>query len=246
MIIALFADIHGNREALDACLAHARARKAERYIFLGDMIGYGADPAYIVDTVAKYQSEGAVVIRGNHDAAIEDGTEHMNDYAKAAIEWTAGQLDSAQKEWLKDLAMSHEDDNILYVHSEASHPKSWIYVRSPGEAERSMRATDKYVTFCGHVHRPQLYHMAPQKPPLCFIPSANLGIPLSKNHKWLAVLGAVGQPRDEIPLAAYALYDDVKNVLTFQRVPYDIESAANKIKAAGLPGILSARLYIGR
>jgi diadenosine tetraphosphatase ApaH/serine/threonine PP2A family protein phosphatase len=109
-----------------------------------------------------------------------------------------------------------------------------------------MRATDKRVTFSGHIHRPHLYHMNPHKPSSCFVPKTDVPILLVKSHKWHAILGSVGQPRDEIPTAAYAIYDDRSASLTFQRAAYDIERAAHKIKAAGLPAILSARLYIGR
>src|SRR4051812_1122226 len=92
MRLALFADIHGNREAFDACLDHARHRGADSFGFMGDLVGYGADPAYIVDTVAEYCERGAFAILGNHDAAVLRDNENMNDYARAAIEWTRDEL----------------------------------------------------------------------------------------------------------------------------------------------------------
>ncbi|MGL4242116.1 MAG: metallophosphoesterase family protein, partial [Beijerinckiaceae bacterium] len=61
-----------------------------------------------------------------------------------------------------------------------------------------------------------------------------------------AVLGAVGQPRDGDPRAAYALFDPSTRMLTIRRVPYDIDSAAAKIRRAGLPLRLADRLYEGR
>lgn len=246
MLIAILSDIHANREAFDACMAHAGRQGAEHFVFLGDIVGYGADPSYVADQVASRVSDGAVAIIGNHDAALFEGTGGMNAYARAAIEWTERKLDSAQKAFLTKLPLSAEHGDALFVHSDASQPKQWIYVSSSAEAERSLTATDKHVTFCGHVHRPQLYHMAPGKPAVCFIPSAGVGIPLARSRRWLAVLGSVGQPRDETPSAAYALFDDARGVLSYHRVPYDIEKAAAKIKAAGLPAILSARLFIGR
>ena len=86
MLIAILSDIHANKEAFDACMAHARRQGAERFVFLGDMIGYGADPGYVVDEVARHVAKGAVAILGNHDAAITEGTGGMNAYARAAIE----------------------------------------------------------------------------------------------------------------------------------------------------------------
>jgi diadenosine tetraphosphatase ApaH/serine/threonine PP2A family protein phosphatase len=246
MLIAILSDIHANREALDACLAHARRAGAERFVFLGDLVGYGADPAYVVDLAAAMQADGAIVIMGNHDEAVGGDVSRMNSYARVALEWTRDQLSRAQMDFLAGLPLSAEDGEVLYVHSEATNPAGWIYVLSAQEADRSMDATEQRVVFCGHVHRPQLYHRVGSKPAVFFQPCAGMPIPLVRSHKWQAVLGSVGQPRDEIASAAYALYDDTKSVLTFHRVAYDIERAARKIKAAGLPQILSARLFIGR
>ncbi len=246
MLTAIFADIHSNREAFDACLADARRRGAEHFAFLGDLVGYGADPGYVVDRVAEFREAGALVVQGNHDAAIAIPQENMNSYARAALDWTRDKLNAAQKDFLAGLPLTAESGETLFVHAEAYNPTHWTYISRASEAERSMRSTDKRVTISGHIHRPHLYHMTPHKPSSCFVPQADVPILLAKSHKWHAILGSVGQPRDEIPSAAYAIYDDRSALLTFQRAPYDIERAARKIKAAGLPAILSARLYIGR
>ena len=170
----------------------------------------------------------------------------MNSYARDALDWTRDQLTPAQRAFLESMPLEAELGEALFVHADAHRPGSWHYVTSVSDADRSLRATDKRLTFCGHVHRPQLYHKAPYKFPVCFIPASGVAIPLAKSQRWLAVVGAVGQPRDEIPSAAYALYDSEKATLAFMRAPYDIERAARKIKEAGLPAILSARLFIGR
>ena len=119
-------DIHGNREAFDACLAHARRLGVRRTIILGDLVGYGADPVYVVDLAHKMQEEGAIVLLGNHDEAVSGSAAGMNDYARAAVEWTRGKLDVAQKKFLADLPRSHRESDALYVHSEASDPRAWI------------------------------------------------------------------------------------------------------------------------
>jgi len=245
-LLALFADIHANREALDACLKDAKACGAMQFVFLGDLVGYGADPAYVIDFVARRQSEGAIVIQGNHDAAIAQGAGDMNDSACAAIDWTRGKLDKQQQAFLTALPLTAELGDVLFVHADASAPARWIYITSAFEAQRSMRATPKRLTLCGHVHRPQLYQSSPFGLPSAQTPNANVPIPIDGRRKWLAVLGAVGQPRDDNPAAAYALYDPVGGELTFRRVPYDIATAAGKIRAAGLPEILAARLFTGR
>lgn len=246
MLLALFSDIHGNREGFDACLADARKRGAERFVFLGDLVGYGADPAYVIDRVAQLEAEGALVVKGNHDAAISAPFVSMNQYARAAIEWTRNELNEAQKAFLADLPLTAELGEMLFVHSEAYDPEGWIYVTRAFEAHRSMCATGKRITVSGHVHSPHLYHMTSEKTASGIVPSSGVAMQLAESAKWHAILGSVGQPRDSIPAAAYGLYDDRSRLFTFQRVSYDIERAAHKIKAAGLPALLSARLFIGR
>ena len=120
--LAIFADIHANRQAFQACLDSARARGAEQIVCLGDIVGYGADPEWAVDTVMDLVSDGAVAIIGNHDAAIGTTSESMNAVAQAAIEWTRGRLSAPQRRFLAELPFRHEDGDRLYVHSEASHP----------------------------------------------------------------------------------------------------------------------------
>jgi diadenosine tetraphosphatase ApaH/serine/threonine PP2A family protein phosphatase len=255
MLIALLTDIHANREAFDACRAEALRLGAKKFIYLGDLVGYGADPAYVVDRVAEDVAHGAVSLMGNHDlAAVQGATQGahfvMHPMARAAIEWTSSQLDASQKAFLAAMPFTAKTRSAtgaatLYVHSEASAPRQFIYVTEPQIAERSLNATDAHVTFCGHVHRPQLYHMASGKPPHLFTLTPDLPTPLARSRRWLAVLGSVGQPRDGNPLAAFALYDDARATLTSVRIPYDIETAAEKIIRAGLPDFLAERLFFG-
>ncbi len=246
MPVAVLSDIHANREALTACLADARRRGADRFVFLGDLVGYGADPAFAVDTVMREVERGALAVKGNHDAAIGEPSEAMNPTATQAIEWTRRQLDPAQKAFLAGLPLTAVEGDVLYVHANAWTPGDWGYVRSEIEAERSLRATRAQITFCGHTHVPALYHMSPMRPPVAFLPPANKAVPLSRSRRWLAVLGAVGQPRDGNPAACYAMFNSSPPELAVIRVPYDAEAAAAKIRAAGLPESLAARLVLGR
>ena len=247
MRIAIFSDIHANREAFDACLTHAARLGVDRHAFLGDLVGYGADPQYIVDRIARFAEAGSIVIRGNHDEAANTGvTTGMNDYARKAIDWTRQHLDDASHAMLAALPLSIEEEERLYVHSEAAAPAEWRYITDASSAERSMIATRQRLTFCGHVHIPQLYNMSPRKPAQFFDPKPNTAIPLIGQRQWLAVMGAIGQPRDKNPAAAYAILDLTAKNLTYYRVPYDMEPTAQKIHAAGLPAILAARLFVGR
>ncbi|RXH17372.1 metallophosphoesterase family protein [Bradyrhizobium guangzhouense] len=246
MLLAVFSDIHGNRQAFEACLKVARARAAERFILLGDFVGYGADPEWVVDTAMDLVAHGAVAVRGNHDEAVNTTTESMNNEAQIAIEWTRGRLDAAQRRFLAELPMLVEDSDRLFVHSEASSPKRWHYVRSTTDAAKSLIATPAHITFCGHIHRPALYSMSVTAKMTSFVPKTDVSVQLLRGRQWLVVLGSVGQPRDGDPAASFVLFDTVSCQVTYCRVPYDIASAANKIRENGLPPWLADRLSQGR
>lgn len=246
MLLALFSDIHGNRQAFTACLQAARGRGAERLVFLGDFIGYGGDPEWILDTAMALVAEGALAVRGNHDEAILNPSQSMNADAQAAIDWTRGRLSAAQRRFLAELPLTVAEEDRLYVHAEASDPRRWRYVVATPDAARSLMATEALITFCGHIHRPALYSMSSTAKMTSFLPGAGVPITLLKGRQWLAVLGSVGQPRDANPAAAFALYDTASREITYCRVPYDVEAAAQRIRDHGLPGWLADRLLIGR
>ena len=246
MRIALMADVHANLEALGACLVHARERDAQRFVFLGDHVGYGADPGPVLETIIGLVERGGVAVLGNHDAAIfEPPRREMQPEALRAIEWTRRHLNHEQVEFLTRLPLQAEDGSRLYVHANAWAPRGWEYIHGPREAERSLRATAHPQTFCGHVHEPALYHRTSGGRITSFRPVPGARIPLGARRRWLVLPGSVGQPRDGIPAASYALLEPRSNVLAFHRVPYDFETAARKVRAAGLPEQLSTRLEIG-
>jgi diadenosine tetraphosphatase ApaH/serine/threonine PP2A family protein phosphatase len=245
MLTALFADVHANREALSACLADAASAGAELYVFLGDLVGYGPDPAWVVDRVAEMVGGGALAIQGNHDAAASSDLHTLGALARIAIEWTKHRLDAPQRDFLGGLPLDLNEDDRLYVHSSACDPQDWIYLLSPREAFQSFRATAQRLTFCGHAHIPALYNESPTSLPQQHVPVDNAPMPLLTQRRWIAVLGAVGQPRDHNPAACYGLLDTTKNRLTYRRVHYDADVTARKIVAAGLPEVLAKRIISG-
>ena len=246
MLLAVFADIHANRQAFSACLDFARAHGAQRMICLGDYVGYGADPEWTVETVMGLVDGGAMAVRGNHDNAVSTPSETMNAEAQAAIEWTRGRLSAAQRRFLGELPLTLQEDDRLYVHSEASNPARWRYVQSTSDAARSIAATDAHVTFCGHIHQPALYSMSSAAKMTSFVPTSGVPVQLLGGRRWLAVLGSVGQPRDRNPAACLAMFDTNSGEITFCRVPYDVEAAAARIRENGLPLWLADRLLVGR
>ena len=246
MKLALFADIHSNLEAITACLVHAQALGADRYAFLGDLVGYGADPVAVLDIIEQHAADGAVVVLGNHDAAvIGRPADPLNASAQAAIAWTQAQLGARQRAFLAGLPLTVRDGNTLFVHANAVAPERSIYITGAAEAERSIRAGNAVYIFCGHVHEPKLYYMGADGRPMPFRPVFGTPIPIGKHRQWLAIVGSAGQPRDRINKACYAIADMERERLTFFRVPYDHDSAAQKIRAAGLPERLARRLERG-
>ena len=245
MRIALISDIHANREAFEACLEHARRSGADEYVFLGDYVGYGADPGWVVDAVMAHVEQGAVAVLGNHDAAAIGAPADMNEDAAIAIAWTKTKLTPRQSEFLGRLPLTTQRGGYLYVHADPVAPADWGYITDLYSASRALVATQAHATFCGHTHVPSLFHMSVTGKFAGFDPIDRVEIPLTARRRWLAVIGSVGQPRDHNPAACYALLDDAHEVLTYVRVPYDVDTAAKKIRNAGLPIGLSYRLYQG-
>jgi diadenosine tetraphosphatase ApaH/serine/threonine PP2A family protein phosphatase len=246
MKLALVADLHANREAVTAVLAHAQAQGAVRHAFLGDFVGYGAEPGWVVDQIREHVARGAVAVLGNHDSAVVQGAlPSMVPEARQVVDWTRAQLDDEQLAFLGGLPVSVTDEETLFVHANAYAPMEWEYIVSRGEAVRSLQATHCRYTFCGHTHTPALYHLTATGKSGDFAPTPGVTIPLSEQRRWLAIPGSAGQPRDGNPAACYAIFDATARTLTFHRVPYDHDAAAAKVRAAGLPQRLAERLTDG-
>lgn len=245
MRIGLLADLHANREAMEACMATLEAQGCAHWVFLGDLVGYGADPGWVVDRVRACVAQGAAAVLGNHDQAVLAGPSNaMNVDAQAAIAWTRDQLDESQREFLRCLPLRIEEGRRLYVHANPRAPERWGYIDNRLAAAQSLAATPHWLTFCGHVHEPALYYQQ-HATAVRFTPRDGVAIPLSTHRRWLAIPGSCGQPRDGDPAASCAWFDTATGQLTFLRVPYEHDLAARKILAAGLPAAFARRLDTG-
>ena len=251
MRLALLSDLHANLHALQACLAHAREQQATQYAFLGDLVGYGADPVAVVDLVMGLAAEGALVLKGNHDEmAARPPDSGGGTLGESTARWTHEQLDAEQCAFLDQLPMTHQLGRALLVHATVDEPTLWRYVYDPQVASVSLDAASamqevRYV-FGGHVHRQSLYFRGADKQLMPFVPTPGVMVPVSPRRHWLATIGSVGQPRDGNPKAMYALYDSEQAQLTFHRVAYDHHAAATAIRRAGLPEFFADRLEVGR
>lgn len=245
MPTAIFADIHSNLEALQACLAHARAQGATDFAFIGDLVGYNADPLACLNIVRDYAARGAVVVRGNHDTAALGGLcDDMGFVPREAIYWTRTQIGQSERDFLESLPLVVHRDGCTFAHASAAAPETWPYIISLRHAQECMAASGETMTFVGHVHHQTLYYVTGGNVRM-FLPASDISIPVPARWQWLAIAGSVGQPRDGNAAAAYALYDKDTRNLQFFRVPYDHHTAARKVLAAGLPESLAWRLQRG-
>lgn len=253
MKTALLSDIHANRQALDACLQHARAQGAEQFAFLGDLVGYGGDPVAVVEQIEALVQQGALAVLGNHDALALAPPATPRNRGEMGAQWTHDHLGAAHLAFLQSLPLTARlGPSALLVHASADAPEQWRYVVDSDAAERSMTAAQaidpaiRYV-FSGHVHEHALYFLTPTAKLMRFSPEPGVPVPVPPHRQWLAIVGSVGQPRDGDARAMYALFDDAAQQISFHRVPYDHLAAAAAIRATGgLPAFYADRLEHGQ
>ncbi|PTT77635.1 metallophosphatase family protein [Pelomonas sp. HMWF004] len=247
---AFITDIHANRQAFEAVLADTKAQGATRYALLGDFVGYGADPAWVVDQVMALVADGAIAIMGNHDEAVVNGSSPgMHPDARAVVDWTRAQLDDTQLRFLAQLPMQAQGEpgHCLFVHANAYDPAGWEYVQGRAEAVKSLHASAARIQVCGHMHEPMLFHLSGTGKAGDFRPVSGVPVPLPGHRQWLAIPGSCGQPRDGNPAACYALLDPPKSDLddariSFQRVAYDVDASCAALRATSLPAAITERL----
>jgi predicted phosphodiesterase len=233
MKFAIIADIHANLEAFQVVLDDTRKQKCTHYTCVGDVVGYNANPKECLDIVRKM---GMPCVKGNHDeyCSSDDHLEGFNPAAAAAVSWTRKQLSADDRQWLRELKYVRPVTSFTVVHATLDGPQRWGYVFDKLAAAASFPYQNTPVCFFGHTHVP-----------VAFIrDSVVRGVEPGK--KYFVNVGAVGQPRDGNPKAAYVIYDTDENTIEIRRLDYDIAAAQKKILAAGLPPRLAERLAYGR
>ncbi len=250
MKLALLSDIHANIQAFDACLLHAREQGAQQFALLGDLVGYGADPVAVVERAQQLAAQGALLVKGNHDALAVAPPAQVVTVGDTTAGWTHEQLSDGQRQFLDQLPLTIQHEAILLVHASVDSPELWRYVYDERAASASLDAAaslaDVRYVFCGHVHLQTLYYLGAAADLMKFLPTPGVAVPVPRHRRWLATVGSAGQPRDRNPRAMYALFDTDKLQLTFQRVAYDNHAAAVAIRQAALPAMFADRLELGR
>jgi len=245
MRIGILGDIHSNLEALTTVIAAMKRENVEHWVQVGDIVGYGPDPSACMDLVREL---GCTVCLGNHDAAVVGllDQDYFNTYARAAVEWTRGRLRKRDFEYLQGLPLVVEHRFYTLVHGSLHMPEMFGYVLTPVEARDSLRLQRTFMGFVGHSHVPAIYAQ-PQgvADELRVHFDSEMTVNIENAARVLMNVGSVGQPRDEDPRAAFALYDTDTSICQIRRVAYDIAATQAKIRAAGLPHVLADRLSLG-
>lgn len=240
MRYAILGDIHGNLEALTAVVAAARENGVDRFLSVGDIVGYNPNPRECMSILSDLET---LVVRGNHDeyAARSENLTGFNPVAAAAILWTREELTDEEREYLGHLDLIQAVDDFVIVHATLDRPGDWGYILERHAAEASFVHQEPAVCFFGHTHVPLVFQHAG---------SVKAGfyrrIRIQPGAQYLVNVGSVGQPRDGDPRAAYVIYDTEAQVVELQRVPYDLETTQRKIRDNELPERLALRLEVGR
>ncbi len=241
------ADIHSNLQALETVLDWLDGQGVDEIYCLGDVVGYGGDPAACV---ALVRARCTGTVRGNHDAALVDPAARVafNPHARRAIEGQAGLLDDVDKAWLAGLPWTlvpHPD--VTFAHSGFADPPAFDYLLSPADAAAEFAALATRVGFVAHTHIPMVFRQAPDRSlDERSMRSERTRVGLAGPARYIVNPGAVGQPRDGDPRAACAILDLGAGELRHARLEYDVETAQRAIARAGMPAFEAERLVAGR
>jgi predicted phosphodiesterase len=240
--VAVLSDVHANAAALEAILAHAAELGHDATWVAGDLVGYGPDPDAVVE---RLMDVGAACVMGNHDAATCGllPLKEFNDQAAAAVRWTQEHTQEATRAYLAGLPEVRSEGEFTLVHGTLRQPL-WEYMTTRSTAEAHLRLQETPYSIVGHTHHQLIARLEGGQ---FTYDSPDVGeiFPLSGGPLVINAGGA-GQPRDLDVRVGYALLDLEARSVQFFRVPYDIAVTQERMREAGLPEVLVARLGAGR
>ena len=242
MRYGIFSDVHANYQALVAVMRAYEEENIDRFICLGDVVGYGANPDQCADIVRQSVD---MTILGNHDAAVAGRMDYSYYYdaARNALDWTSKQVSGENLAWLKGLPYSHREGDIEFCHGSPIYPSEFEYVFTREKARELLPYWDRLarVTFIGHSHLTRSFALAHDDAVDVVAP----GFGLRRDHKYIITVGSVGQPRDYDNRACCSIFDTETSTFRYKRVEYDVEEAKQRIIDAGLSYNFGARLLVG-
>lgn len=242
----ILTDIHGNHEALQAVLRQVRRKRFDAMVVLGDLVGYGAAPNQVLDTLRQLRYDIRYV-RGNHDkvaAGIDEGI-GFNAVALSAARWTRERLSCVNLRFLRELPPGPVEENgFVYCHGSPLDEDAYVFTKT--EAYAVFRGYDFRLCFFGHTHVACCFtHSEEERTGLTALEGGRGKLELRPGVRYFINPGAVGQPRDRDPRAAYAIYDSEREVVYWFRTDYPVSRAQRRILKAGLPRVLADRLARG-
>jgi predicted phosphodiesterase len=241
--LAVFSDVHANIEALQAVFADMEGQAVSRRVCLGDIVGYAANPAECLDLVIDQE---CLIVQGNHDeaAAASFALFDLRDMAERGIEFARRGLSLQQRAYLGQRPLTVSGANCQFVHASLNEPGYWQYITSESEAREHFKFQTEPLCFCGHTHKPHLWHLSKSGVIRSWPGEGCHDMPAS--GKTLVNVGSVGQPRDGSSAACYVICDPKDRRIEFRRVAYDIGKARQRIVRARLPRQSAERLTFGR
>ncbi len=230
MRYAIVSDLHANLQAWDATLLDIRNIGVDSIICLGDIIGYGPNPAEVF--ASAYANINHFVL-GNHDAVVcgKMNSNLFNDKARQLIIWTHSQLGGNAIKFLQTLPLTLDGGIFRCSHGEFSKPSAFNYVIEPADAISSWNHTDNKLLFVGHTHVPEIFLLGQSGTPHVVPPQ---DFELEDGKRYLINVGSIGQPRDTDTRACYCIYDTDDNSVIWRRIPFDIDAYRNAMIAASL------------
>jgi len=240
----VISDVHSNLVALEAVLEDLSGAGVDQYLCLGDAVGYGPRPNQCCDLMRELD---CLCIRGNHDeAAVFPGKEEwFTAPARYCILWTREQLTDTSREFLQNLEPTAMVENRITL-CHGSLPDQDYYTTTPMDAMLTLSVMQTPLCLFGHTHYAEwfIYNRNDDLPSEHPQPQGG-ACKLRDGLLYLINPGAVGQPRDGVEKASYAIYDDEAAEVTIYRVAYDIAKTSAQMAAAGLPESMYARLWLG-
>ncbi len=241
--IAVFSDIHGNLQALNAVLSAIDQLGITDVYCCGDVVGYGAHPNECCDHLI---TRDIPTLAGNHDHACIGLTDILffNEIAKTAVEWTIDKLTPKNTKWLGELPYTNSmGKSFCFAHASPYDPEKWGYVLTFPDAYNAFESFEQDICFIGHSHQPAVIEKTNDK--LAPLSPEDVPIEILDNRRYLVNVGSVGQPRDRNPKASFVSVDLNEHKIEFHRVGYDINLAQEAIREAKLPEELAERIGYG-
>lgn len=245
MRLAILSDIHSNLEALREMYKVLEEQGCDKYICIGDIVGYGAKPSECIDFVREHNIES---IRGNHDhyTTLDESEWDVQPYAGDVIRWTQDVISAEQMQWLESLPFYFDVEGLFFIHAslEAVDGSYWPYILDTKTALFHFFLQETQFAFFGHTHIP-LYFVYDENHKISIEILKSRKAAPGENCKYLINPGSVGQPRDFDSRSSAIMFDTKTMELELLRAQYDIPKVQKQILDAGLPELLAERLSRG-